>query len=388
MPSMLHDAFASTQLDEPDLPSLSATAYRTSALSPAYLVNPLTPPSRPTLRHTASSNANLETTATANRLRSGSLTQVTAAAFGTSDFSNAWLANPAPARSPLGKEIDDPLNAYTSPSDSAASLITDDLNFSTLDYLGLANDTDLPPASMSDARTQAQRAIANYGPASRLRASTISNVNRPLRPSVTNDNVYGEEEVLAKTIAELGMYDTSYSPYNNTLPNLYGSQYSSSSFKENRPRATTIGALDNPLRRTGLTSRNPYLSSIPQSPTYGYQSNPNAVYGGHPPNTRDSSRGPRLSISSHTSRAGTPDNLGGGATPQVPTRSLWIGNLDVDATSEGLLHVFAPYGAIESVRMLPEKASGRSIVVETKLIIADLRFRQLHGTTRRYPSSR
>lgn len=49
--------------------------------------------------------------------------------------------------------------------------------------------------------------------------------------------------------------------------------------------------------------------------------------------------------------------MGGGSTPQVPTRSLWIGNLDVDATSEGLLHVFAPYGAIESVRMLPEKVS-------------------------------
>jgi len=77
-------------------------------------------------------------------------------------------------------------------------------------------------------------------------------------------------------------------------------------------------------------------------------------YSGH---SRESSRGPRLSISSHTSRAGTPDMFGGGSTPQVPTRSLWIGNLDVDATSEALLTVFAPYGAIESVRMLPEKVS-------------------------------
>ncbi|KAH9914803.1 uncharacterized protein B0H18DRAFT_1044000 [Fomitopsis serialis] len=40
---------------------------------------------------------------------------------------------------------------------------------------------------------------------------------------------------------------------------------------------------------------------------------------------------------------------------QTPTRSLWIGNLDSSATSEQLINVFAPYGAIESLRLLPEK---------------------------------
>lgn len=40
---------------------------------------------------------------------------------------------------------------------------------------------------------------------------------------------------------------------------------------------------------------------------------------------------------------------------QTPSRSLWIGNLDSAFTSEQLIHVFAPYGAIESLRLLPEK---------------------------------
>lgn len=43
---------------------------------------------------------------------------------------------------------------------------------------------------------------------------------------------------------------------------------------------------------------------------------------------------------------------------QTPTRSLWIGNLDSAVTSEQLIHVFAPYGAIESLRLLPEKECG------------------------------
>ncbi len=267
--------------------------------------------------------------------------------------------------------------SYPSTTDSAASLASDDLNFSTLDYLGLADGTDghLPPASLSELRTQAQRAIANSGPASRLRASTVSNFARPgpFRPSVTNGGPYSrdhtthsdrqEEEALARAIDNLGMYDPGIN-LNAQLANLYAP---SGLFNKdaNRPRATTIGALDNPMRRSG--SRNTgYLASIPQSPeisTFAGQMN-GAPYG-YPPRSRSdrdlarsrdssSSRGPRLSMSSHPSRVGTPDG-GGSSTSQMPTRSLWIGNLDVNATSDALRYVFAPYGAIESVRMLPEK---------------------------------
>lgn len=42
-------------------------------------------------------------------------------------------------------------------------------------------------------------------------------------------------------------------------------------------------------------------------------------------------------------------------TQQVPTRSLWIGGLDARTTAQELMHVFAPYGAIESLRLLTDK---------------------------------
>ncbi|KWU46568.1 ARM repeat-containing protein, partial [Rhodotorula sp. JG-1b] len=44
--------------------------------------------------------------------------------------------------------------------------------------------------------------------------------------------------------------------------------------------------------------------------------------------------------------------------PQQPTRSLWVGNLDPKTTPAELQDVFAPYGAIESLRLIPEKECG------------------------------
>lgn len=368
MPSSLQDA--STRYppeDSPPVPPISnsSTPVRTSALSPAY---PTTPSTRPTLRHTTSSSANLETPTLSapNRLRSGSLTlpqpqDNLGSAFGSSPFSNAWLSNPGQARSPLAPRTDsadsEDLATFTTTNEGPAG----ELNFSTLDYLGLA-DGEVAPASVSGLREHAQRAIANNGPASRIRASTVSNFNRPFRPSVTAATsasaYYGETEeaALARAIGELGMYEEMG----------YDAAYLQGSYarESNRPRATTIGALDNPHRRAAPAG---YLSSIPQSPVQAnlLPSMSLASAYGYPPRTRSDrdltrsrdssvSRGPRLSVSSHTSRAGTPD-VGGTSTPQMPTRSLWIGNLDVNATSDALLQVFAPYGAIESVRMLPEK---------------------------------
>jgi protein JSN1 len=370
MPSSLQDAsqrYPDPAEPSPPLPvaSVSVTPVRTSALSPAY---PTTPSTRPALRHTASSAANLETPTSANRLRSGSLTLPQdnfGNAFGSSPFSSTWLSNPGPARSPLapsGQTVD--TSSFTSPGESATSLGADDLNFSTLDYLGLADGGELTPASMSELRNQHQKAIANSGPASRLRASTVSNFARPYRQSVTTSPAYptgyhdaAEEAALARALGNLDMYESSdgYGQQYNPYAGSYGKD-------NNRPRATTIGALDNPLRRSNAIPG--HLASIPQSPVQGgFMSQTSMGPYGYPPRSRsdrdlvrsrDSSRAPRLSISSHTSRAGTPD-VGGSATPQMPTRSLWIGNLDVSATSDALLVVFAPYGAIESVRMLPEK---------------------------------
>ncbi|KAF9166180.1 hypothetical protein DFQ26_008502 [Actinomortierella ambigua] len=42
-------------------------------------------------------------------------------------------------------------------------------------------------------------------------------------------------------------------------------------------------------------------------------------------------------------------------TQQVPTRSLWIGNLDPSLTTNDLMKLCSPYGQIESLRVLPDK---------------------------------
>ncbi|RKP02974.1 hypothetical protein CXG81DRAFT_24380 [Caulochytrium protostelioides] len=57
----------------------------------------------------------------------------------------------------------------------------------------------------------------------------------------------------------------------------------------------------------------------------------------------------------HVGSHGGHGSHGGGHGHQQPTRSLWIGNLDTSLTSADLLHIFQPFGPIESLRILPEK---------------------------------
>ena len=64
---------------------------------------------------------------------------------------------------------------------------------------------------------------------------------------------------------------------------------------------------------------------------------------------------PYLGATNLPSHILSPKNENSPAQIQTPSRSLWIGNLDSTVTSEQLIHVFAPYGAIESLRLLPEK---------------------------------
>jgi protein JSN1 len=191
---------------------------------------------------------------------------------------------------------------------------------------------------------------------------------------LTSSSVYSNtydapaaDEDLSRAIDSLGVYDNAYGGN--------GHFYATAGIfnrdrDPNRPRSTTLGTVnDNPMKRGPSGRKGGYLASIPQSPVgahmdhpgvYGYSHNPRSYSERDLTRSRDSSssRGPRLSISSHTSRTGTPDFEKGSSTPQMPTRSLWIGNLDVNATSDALFQVFNPYGPIESVRLLPEKVLG------------------------------
>jgi protein JSN1 len=353
------------------MPQAHAPVVRTSALSPAYPTpNPtaVVNAARPALRHTTSSSAQVDNPST-NRLRSGSLTlPENGLGNGSSPFGNGWLGTPGinsgPSKSPLGQQSNtqyDNINA-------------DDINY-TLGYLGLDEADGQgqghgPPASMSELRTQAQMAIAQSGPVSRHRASTVSNFGRPYRQSLnTSSYQYNTaDEELSRGIDNLGMYDDE-DEYGATNGHFYATAGIFNRDRDpNRPRSTTLGTVnDNLVKRGNSTRRAGYLASIPQSPVTGHMDHPNNAFGYNPRSyserdltrSRDSSssRGPRHSISSHTSRTGTPDFDKTSATPQMPTRSLWIGNLDVNATSDALFQVFSPYGPIESVRLLPEKVS-------------------------------
>ncbi|KAF9170154.1 hypothetical protein BGX20_009360, partial [Mortierella sp. AD010] len=42
-------------------------------------------------------------------------------------------------------------------------------------------------------------------------------------------------------------------------------------------------------------------------------------------------------------------------TQQVPTRSLWIGNIDPSFTNNDLMQVFSPFGPVESLKVIPDK---------------------------------
>jgi protein JSN1 len=183
-------------------------------------------------------------------------------------------------------------------------------------------------------------------------------------------------------------YDTS------THDNGYTSSYlgqglrASESLTATRPRAISVGTLDDPMRsipRRATTAADtlPYLSELTHQTSNlnlvsinnlgnpsGILKSDNKLAGSrasstpsvHFPNGESSTGGRGASAyllapnsQPNQNRSVSPKSEGQSSQIQTPTRSLWIGNLDSSVTSEQLIHVFAPYGAIESLRLLPEK---------------------------------
>jgi protein JSN1 len=297
-----------------------------------------------------------------------------------------------------GFSVLDELRSVTS-ADSA-----DDFDVHTLDYLGLDDGHRPPPAAtISELRNQAQAAIAGNlaNPSARLRASTVSNPYR-LRPSVAGSHLSTptadedeeyfdnyEEQTSTYSRQRLNSYDTS------TVEGPYLSAYVAKGFKQtdhlsapnglgSRPRAISVGNLDDPIRalqrRAAVTEvqQHSYINELsPHNSGLGMTAS--SIGGPSGILKNDKLTGGRLGGSSPTvhfpngdltanrisylitpgsqsqTRAISPKSDSPSSQTQAPTRSLWIGNLDSAVTSEQLIHVFAPYGAIESLRLLPEK---------------------------------
>lgn len=394
----------------------SPTPNANTASSNQLAANSLAGLSRPTLRHSTSVASSVATSAVTernSRLRSGSLTLPSGGlsnAFGPSIFSSSWLTS---ANGNNGFGTLDELRSVTSAESQ------DDFDVHTLDYLGLDDSHRHPPAAtLSELRNQAQAAIAGNlaNPASRLRASTVSNpyrtrgapsLNAILSP--TND----EDEEYFDNYNDDGYGNQGRSAY-DLQGNYDANQYVAKGFRSidhlsphglgNRPRAISVGTLDDPMRtiqRRATVSQQPnsmaYLNDMsPSNSTASLLGNnlnsqltPQAVtpmrqepqqpekvpaprlsnvgnsaastalrfqQNGEAPNQRQSPylmapSGPHRSVSPKAEQQTS-------SQTQTPTRSLWIGNLDSAVTSEQLIHVFAPYGAIESLRLLPEKECG------------------------------
>ncbi|KAF9533353.1 hypothetical protein CPB83DRAFT_831889 [Crepidotus variabilis] len=398
LPSNVHLA-AQRLVSTPSTDSLLDQAQRQANIAPQP-----TTLARPTLRHSSTTVAPPVAapalTERNSRLRSGSLTLPSGGlsnAFGPSIFSSSWLSSNNGAGGNFS--VLDELRSVTS-ADSGV----DDFDVHTLDYLGLDDSHRPPPAAtISELRNQAQAAIAgNLANPARMRASTVSNPYQR-RPTATNSLLQTpaaeeEEEYFVDDYNTLNYDRQHLNAYD--VPSLQGDFAQSSyltpkglrstteQFATNRPRAISVGILDDPLRslqrRATIADTHAYLNDLTGNVGLNSNmSNPSGILksdnklSGSRPSVSPSVHFPTSNSSSSTTdlpigRGASayllaPNNQNRSVSPkseqqsnqvQTPTRSLWIGNLDSSVTSEQLIHVFAPYGAIESLRLLPEKECG------------------------------
>lgn len=355
--------------------TLGTPAASTDSLVERHVSTTLAP-ARPNLRHSASVASSV---AGNNRNRSESLTLPAGGlsnAFGPSIFSSSWLSSNGTN------------NAFPVLDELRSESGADDFDVHTLDYLGLDDSHRPPPAAtLSELRNQAQAALAGNlaGNPSRLRASTVSNPYRT-RPSVANSLLPTPASTEEEEYLE-AYDDPSYNLNTYDSPTALDSGYTSfvaKGFKQTdlltaatRPRAISVGNLDDPIRsvqrRATAVDAHSYVNELThQSSGLSVLASNVGVSGAlktdklatnrnvHFPNGEiATSRAAAYLLAPGTSnRSVSPKSEGPSSQIQTPTRSLWIGNLDSAVTSEQLIRVFAPYGAIESLRLLPEKECG------------------------------
>ncbi|CAE6432012.1 unnamed protein product [Rhizoctonia solani] len=423
------------------LPAAPVSDYETNEIpnNTGLNLNAGTANARPSLRHATSMAPSVPSATIGgernSRLRSGSLTLPSAGlsnAFGPSIFSSSWLPNNG-----AGFPALDEMRSITS-GDSITG--GDEYDVHTLDYLGLddgpsaigGHGRPMMPATVSELRNQAQAAIVGHQAQnpSRNRSQTISNFARArsgttsMITAPTIEHSDDEEEIDYASAA--GNYGRQRMD-SFEGGGLYGgnSGYPAKSFRQSqhlspntsllaRPRAISVGILDDPnraaaQRRTAAANaaieqsstslhRRPSFSnmndanqgilntsavytaaptSILRQPSFNLDDE-NAMYPGRL--SRQNSASVRFPsgdviagqmvnnggrqvhlaapiVGRGESRSVSP-KMEGPSQIQTPSRSLWIGNLDPSMTGEDLAHVFAPYGAIESFRLLPEKECG------------------------------
>ncbi|KAF8266603.1 hypothetical protein EI94DRAFT_1772066 [Lactarius quietus] len=312
---------------------------------------------QPTLRHSTSVASTV-----ASRLRSGSLTTLPSTGlsnpFGSSIFSSSWLA-----------------------SSGNNTSFSNNSSFPVLEERSMDHGAD-----DFDLRNQAQAVIAgNLSNPPRMRATTVSHPYRRMSSAgvslLPTPNAEDEEEVYEQQYSHPGLdtYNDSLASenYYRATKTLNQTDYLSANLVTSRPRAISVGTLDDPARitrRATVSVEQPvYDLASSFNGTNSAQLNQAGILKTDKSSTLRAGASPtvrfpvtEVSGSRAPSYLLTPNQPGRAVSPksenpaqiQTPTRSLWIGNLDSSVTSEQLIHVFAPYGAIESLRLLPEKECG------------------------------
>ncbi|GAA5996214.1 uncharacterized protein JCM10292_007465 [Rhodotorula paludigena] len=187
------------------------------------------------------------------------------------------------------------------------------------------------------------------------------------RPSSSTDSSRLLYATAARDSGEPSPSSTPAPPLVSLIP---GEANGADHLPHQRGRSATIGILDDwkgdmyPRRRAGTTAGIPPRHLGIGAGQHGAGG---ADAGG--PVAAMANRMGRLGISEDPAQAQTGwASLGRPPTPegtvsltppvQQPTRSLWVGNLDPKTTPADLQDVFAPYGAIESLRLIPDKECG------------------------------
>lgn len=367
----------------------------------------------PALRQVLTSAANN------GRGRSGSLTLPASGlsnAFGPSVFSSSWLAG----RSSLNQSTRPATYGDMSPAHSIESFENDAQ--STLDYLGLAEPHANPsyvPATLSDLRAQAQQQIQQSRIRASTISSPYRG-RSALMGAFTADSLgsdAGSEDLDLQLVYEDALnypIAAAQQPYGAPPQMLNGFRNSPHLSASNRPRATSVGTLlDSPkvrlpgspavlpgragafdyatapvvtpgqdagllaasaaaAKRPGMYSDRSY-SDMDISHIQQLQSGASVVRflneGAQSTSNTPRSHTPELGLGMQQQQQmlPPPQQFQQSIPPpppqppvsaQIPTRSLWIGNLDPEMTTQELLHIFHTYGAIESLRLLPDKECG------------------------------
>lgn len=300
-----------------------------------------------------------------SRLRSGSLgippRTNYVGAFGPSIFASSWSQTRERSQTNTGLPTIPTSPAYSSFSKDDESYMAS----KTLDYLGLVDTPQTSRAQMAkpsalDTLLEGQRAAALQPFMSDL-AIQQRNLNRMRSYSVNAKEKYAEDEEEEESrhmysnqhsgsvtpLQMAGSISVAQATANAHAHALAVAQYASN-LTQNRPRARTAGVLESPPvnRMKSYLATPSKLDSMTSASDLGggYFNDLNTNIDTMKLATMNQ-RMPDLSSIEESQLEG-------------PTRSLWLGNIPASTTTTSLVHIFQPFGNVESARVLTHKNCG------------------------------